>query len=42
MRYIRKLGPLLRAQVVRDIGLGVIMGFIILTALSAQIIWEAM
>lgn len=42
MRYIKKLTPLLRAQFVRDVGLGVIMGFIILTALSAQIIWEAM
>lgn len=42
MRYIKKLRPLLRAQVVRDLGIGVIMGFIILTAMSAQIIWEAM
>jgi len=42
MRYIKKLSPLLRAQVLRDVGLGVIMGFIILTAFSAQVIWEAM
>lgn len=42
MKHIRKLGPLFRAQVVRDVGVGVIMGFVISIALSAQIIWETM
>lgn len=42
MKHFRKLSPLLRAQVVRDMAVGVIMGFVILTAFSAQIIWETM
>jgi hypothetical protein len=37
MKIIKKIRPLLR-----DFGVGVIMGFVILTALSAQIIWETM
>lgn len=42
MKHFRKLTPLLRAQFVRDIVVGVIMGFVILTAFSAQLIWETM
>ena len=42
MKHIKKLGPLLRAKVVKDFGIGVVMGFVILTVLSAQIILETM
>lgn len=42
MKHIKRLSPLLRSKVVKDFGLGVVMGFVILTVLSAQIILETL